>query len=388
MKPTLRKFTNEDTPLLLRLFYETVHTINAKDYSPELLKAWAPEMPDLKKWQTRFKAAKTVVAELDGKIVGFGNVEQGAIGMLYVDKDHQRQHVASTLLEKIEKRLMKKGVRTAVAEVSITAKPFFEKKGYAVVRENRKMLNGQTFMNYIMERALPLKMDKPMKEKQKRPDGFRWRDLFVNKLFDLMIVIAGVSIAFQLNNLKLDNDQVKLEQFYYKSLMTDLDKDIEDISRIVKDMERDEWLAKFYISNINNEQMMLDSAGTVYVNLVALETFSGNQSTYRTLVSGSGLSNLGDEDIRRQITDYYTLYPYIERFEDVHTELIFKFLYYLSPSFDLAARKVTNPTVIQNVETKNFVSVFSINLSSGKEDYLNLIEKAKALKTAISAKAK
>ncbi|WP_051236398.1 hypothetical protein [Paenibacillus pinihumi] len=39
----MRKFQSSDTALLVNLFYETVHTVNAKDYSIKQLDAWAPE---------------------------------------------------------------------------------------------------------------------------------------------------------------------------------------------------------------------------------------------------------------------------------------------------------------------------------------------------------
>jgi putative acetyltransferase len=391
MKATLRKFQNEDTPVLLNLFYETVHTVNAKDYPADQLDAWAPERPDVKRWQSRLKAAKTIVAELDGKVVGFGNLDDNGktIGMLYVHKDHQRQHVASEILARLESKLLKDDITTAKVESSITAKSFFERNGYVLVRENRKMLNGRDFVNFIMEKNLSLKPEKEMKEKSPdKPKPFKWRDLFVNKIFDLLIVIAGVSIAFQLNNLKLDKDEAALEKFYYESLIVDIDQDIEDITRIVKSMEKDHHLANLFIDSIHNERMLLDSAGNIFLNLMALETFSGSQSTYLTLVSGNGLSNLGDREIRRQITDYYSVYSYIGRFEKVHTELIFKFLFFVSPHFDLASRKITDPAIIQNLETRNFVSVFALNLSSGIEDYHETIDKAEALKAAISAKLK
>src|SRR4051812_26386825 len=178
MKPSLRKFESEDTPVLLALFYDTVHSVNAKDYPIDQLDAWAPARPDVKRWQSRLKSTKTIVAELDGKVVGFGNLENDGktIGMLYVHKDHQRQHVASEILARLEKRLVKNGIETATTEASLTAKPFFEKKGYVLVRENKKMLNGRDFVNFIMEKKLSLKSEKPMKEKGKdssRP--FQWR---------------------------------------------------------------------------------------------------------------------------------------------------------------------------------------------------------------------
>lgn len=43
----LRKYATADCGELVRLFYETVHTINVADYTKEQLDAWAPENVDL-----------------------------------------------------------------------------------------------------------------------------------------------------------------------------------------------------------------------------------------------------------------------------------------------------------------------------------------------------
>ena len=43
----LRSYISADLDELLTLFYETVHTVNARDYTPQQLDAWADGAPDL-----------------------------------------------------------------------------------------------------------------------------------------------------------------------------------------------------------------------------------------------------------------------------------------------------------------------------------------------------
>ena len=43
----LRLYRSEDCPALAQLFYDTVHTVNARDYTPEQLDAWADGQVDL-----------------------------------------------------------------------------------------------------------------------------------------------------------------------------------------------------------------------------------------------------------------------------------------------------------------------------------------------------
>ena len=46
----IRKYTPSDLPEIAQLFYNTVHTVNAADYSDEQLDAWADGQVDLEKW--------------------------------------------------------------------------------------------------------------------------------------------------------------------------------------------------------------------------------------------------------------------------------------------------------------------------------------------------
>lgn len=75
----LRQCREEDCKVLAKLFFNTVHVINAKDYSPGQLSAWATGQADLKQWNTSFLSHDTVVAEIGHKIVGFGDIDKRGI---------------------------------------------------------------------------------------------------------------------------------------------------------------------------------------------------------------------------------------------------------------------------------------------------------------------
>ena len=46
----LRKYRLEDCKSMAELFYETVHSVNAADYTPEQLNVWATGKVDLEAW--------------------------------------------------------------------------------------------------------------------------------------------------------------------------------------------------------------------------------------------------------------------------------------------------------------------------------------------------
>ena len=148
---TLRDYRKTDCAELARLFYDTVHAVNAGDYSREQLDAWATGKVNLEAWNESFQAHHTVVAEMDGKIVGFGDIDEtGYLDRLYVHKDYQRRGVAAAICDALEQN-------TEAAEftthASITARPFFEKRGYTVAREQQVERGGVWLTNFVMKKV-------------------------------------------------------------------------------------------------------------------------------------------------------------------------------------------------------------------------------------------
>ena len=146
----LRNYVKTDCAQLARLFYDTVHTVNAKDYTQEQLAAWATGKVNLEAWNESFQAHHTVVAEMDGKIVGFGDIDEtGYLDRLYVHKDHQRQGVAAAICDALEQNAKAAEFTT---HSSITARPFFEKRGYTVIREQQVERRGVLLTNFVMHK--------------------------------------------------------------------------------------------------------------------------------------------------------------------------------------------------------------------------------------------
>lgn len=147
----IRNFKDEDIESVLKLFYDTVHSVNSKDYNNEQLKAWAPKELDRLKWIESLNRNYSIVAEENTKIIGFGDIDStGYLDRLYVHKNHQGKKVASNLINALENYIFNKGVKSIITDASITAKPFFEKKGYEVIKEQQVELRGQLFTNFKM----------------------------------------------------------------------------------------------------------------------------------------------------------------------------------------------------------------------------------------------
>ena len=143
----IREYQKSDCKELTELFYDTVHTVNAKDYTKEQLDAWATGQVDMKKWDQSLQEHFSIVAVDAGIIAGFGDIDKtGYLDRLYVHLGYQRKGIATAICNRLEAAVQE----NIVTHASITARPFFEKRGYKVVKEQQVERQGILLTNYVM----------------------------------------------------------------------------------------------------------------------------------------------------------------------------------------------------------------------------------------------
>lgn len=157
-KMFIREYQSSDCKELTELFYDTVHTVNAKDYTKEQLDAWATGQVDLEKWNQSLQEHFSVVVVDAGIIVGFGDIDKkGYLDRLFVHSGYQRKGIAATICNRLESAVQE----DIVTHASITARPFFEKRGYKVVKEQQVERQGIFLTNFVMikEQLIPVDRD-------------------------------------------------------------------------------------------------------------------------------------------------------------------------------------------------------------------------------------
>jgi len=112
--------------------FESLYQIDQACYAPEI----AYSRPELRAY-LRFPNADCLVATIRGKLIGFcltaHRENQGHIITIDVLQAYRRHGVGSRLLEAVERRLAKSGVREIVLETATenhSAIAFWEKHGY------------------------------------------------------------------------------------------------------------------------------------------------------------------------------------------------------------------------------------------------------------------
>lgn len=143
----IREYQSSDCEELTKLFYNTVHTVNAKDYTEEQLDAWATGQVDLNKWDQSLREHYSIVAVENEMLVSFGDIdESGYLDHLFLHADYQGKGIGTMICNRLEQAVS----GNIITHASITARPFFEKRGYRVVKEQQVERQGVFLTNFEM----------------------------------------------------------------------------------------------------------------------------------------------------------------------------------------------------------------------------------------------
>ena len=152
----IRRFRKEDAGALWELVFNTVHQINAGDYTEEQGDAWAPKNLDKIWWSRELSEKSPFILHTGNVIYGYADIqENGHINHFFVAHDCQRQGKGTILLNVLAENALAMGLKKMTVEASITARPFFEHHGFVVIkRETDAILRGQRFCLYNMRKYI------------------------------------------------------------------------------------------------------------------------------------------------------------------------------------------------------------------------------------------
>ncbi|SEA84104.1 Acetyltransferase, GNAT family [Desulfuromusa kysingii] len=151
----IQTYSPERAKEIADLFHQSVHAIDPSVYSPELKEAWAPTPVNYERWSERLNEKKPFLAVIESRVAGFIELDaDGHIDCTYTHPDFQGKGVASTLFEYLLEEAKSRNIKRLYVEASLIAKPFFEHRGFSVVKKNEVQRNGSSLVNFSMEMYL------------------------------------------------------------------------------------------------------------------------------------------------------------------------------------------------------------------------------------------
>jgi len=156
----IRRFRSGEEHSLFEVYYSAIHLIARHDYDAIQINAWAPRDLDQTLWMQKIQDIKPFVAEIDGRIVGYADVQStGYIDHFFVSGHHPRQGIGTRLITALHEEAALLGLSELTSDVSRTAQLFFEKFGFSIVELRTPQLRGVIIPNALMRKCLVIKAE-------------------------------------------------------------------------------------------------------------------------------------------------------------------------------------------------------------------------------------
>jgi putative acetyltransferase len=156
----LRPFLPADAPLLREIFRDAIEELTSDDYTEAQQQAWASVADDVATFGQKLAGELTLIATMEGSPVGFASLQgKDKIDMLYVHPAATGQGVGALLIDALEKLAGGRGTSKLKADVSDSARGFFEKRGYIAQQRNSVALGDEWLANTTMHKQLAVKQE-------------------------------------------------------------------------------------------------------------------------------------------------------------------------------------------------------------------------------------
>jgi len=150
----IRVVRADDAAAIIEVFRSSVRNIARRDYTQDQVLAWAPDEIDIAGWEG-YATRRAFIAEDEKGTAGFADLEDdGHVDMMYVHPRCQGKGVASALLSHLESVARSMGIQEFYTEASITARLFFERRGFQLVEQQLVSNRGQNLINFRMKKRL------------------------------------------------------------------------------------------------------------------------------------------------------------------------------------------------------------------------------------------
>lgn len=151
---SIRNYLSPDADATIEIFLKAIREIACKDYTQKQINAWA-QVEDREAWGETRASRPTWIATYNSSPVGFADLEPGGhLDMMFVHPDFQGLGAASLLLQTVETAAHSFGLPVITTEASLTARPFFQSRGFTIVAAQEVQKRGHTLPNFRMEKHL------------------------------------------------------------------------------------------------------------------------------------------------------------------------------------------------------------------------------------------
>lgn len=133
MEIVIRPATAADAEAVHKIVLQALRETNARDYPSSVIERLILTLPD--KVASNLETWCAFVAIVNGRVVGTGSLNGQTVTSVYVHPDYQGRGIATKLMDEVENAANAQSQRTLSVQSSVTAKTFYAKRDFKIVRE-------------------------------------------------------------------------------------------------------------------------------------------------------------------------------------------------------------------------------------------------------------
>ena len=174
---------------------------------------------------------------------------------------------------------------------------------------------------------------------------------------EILLVMIGISLAFQVNNWNDDRIKKNTEISYYENIR---DQILDDKTLIYSQVEFNNYYkAQFnYVNEIieANDRSKIDTIGPMVRDLTQYSDFDRQGNIYETLVNSGEIKLLRNHKIINGIRKLEEKYIYMNRMENIHYDVIMNHVSLkMSPIIKYSNSEIKKPDDLFSYEFQNLV---------------------------------
>ena len=193
---------------------------------------------------------------------------------------------------------------------------------------------------------------------------------------EILLVMIGISLAFQLDNWNENRIKRKNEIKYYQNIKSQIIEDKWFINE--QSNYNDYYLSQFKYANEIielNDRSKRDTLGIIVRHITEYSDFDKEGNIYGSMVNSGELSLLSNFEIINKIRLLEEKYNYINRMENIHYDAV---ITYAAPSMiriiKMSTNEIMKPELVYSFEFQNLILTLIQIMEEKTHTYTSTIE--------------
>ena len=189
---------------------------------------------------------------------------------------------------------------------------------------------------------------------------------------EILLVMIGISLAFQLDNWNENRVKQDAEIRFYENIKEQI---IDDKKLIAGQKEyNNHYLTQFMYANKiieTNDRSKLDTLGMLVRNFSKYSDFDKQGNIYETMVNSGQIKLLHNHKIVNGIRELEELYNYTNRMESIHYDAMMNHVMLaINPVINFSTGKIQKPDAVFTYEFQN-IPIMLIQIMNEKNETYN-----------------